>query len=73
LLSGSALLAGHRSPPSYGGIDCLDAIGTHDDERGDISRGQVIDASNERIHAGAILVMHLGEFARLRERVRLID
>ena len=49
------------------------AVGAHDDCRRHAAIGEPVDAADEGIDPADLLMLHLGRFSRLRERVGLVD
>ncbi|MNS67823.1 hypothetical protein D3C72_1010850 [compost metagenome] len=59
-------------PATDRGVEGVQSIGAHDDSGGELISREAIDAPNEGVHAGLVLMVHLGRFPRLREGVGLI-
>ena len=62
-----------RSPSSNGRIDRAIAIGRQHHDYRESSLGEAVEAANEGVDTGAILVVHLRRFSRLSEGVRFVD
>lgn len=60
-------------PAADRGIERFDPVRAHDDQDPQTALGRLIDATDQGVDPGAILVMHLAEGARLRHGVRFID
>ena len=60
--------------PPHGRIERAQPVGAHDDGgRKALALAMPVDAADERVHAGAVFVVHLRRLARLRERVGFVD
>jgi hypothetical protein len=64
----------HRScAATNGGVQGVEPVGAHDGQARQFGGSHIVDASNQRIHAGPVFMVHLRQFARLRERVCFIN
>src|ERR1017187_6546351 len=54
-------------------IERFESIGAHDDDGREVAGCQVIDPTNQSVHAGTILMVHLCKLTGLRKRVGLIN
>jgi hypothetical protein len=74
LLNGRALEYLDRGgPPLHRGVDRFESVGAQDRQDGEPTDAHAVDAAQERVHPGPVLMVHLGKLARLRQRVGLID
>ena len=61
------------STPPHCRIECIQTVRAHDDSGRKFCIGDAVDAADEGVHAGTVFVVHLRGFARLRQRIGLID
>lgn len=62
-----------RRTPEHGGINRGKPIRTHYDGRRELAHGEIIDAADQGVDSGAVLMVHLRCFARLCQRIGLVD
>ncbi len=55
------------------GIQGLDSVRAHDDQDAQAALGRLIDATDQGVDPGSILVMHLAKGPRLRQSVGFVD
>src|ERR1039457_1502970 len=54
-------------------IECIETVSAHNNDGWNVASCQIIHPTYERIDAGTVLMVHLSQLPRLRERIGFVD
>jgi hypothetical protein len=63
----------YSGTPPHSRIERIKPVGTHDDDGREITRCEIVHATNQGVHSRAVLVVHLSKFAGLCKCIGLVD